>query len=59
MADRCPSQASTCRSLIAERGIDLKAIAEIANHSSIRTTAVYVEANLAAARPLPAGRDWW
>jgi integrase/recombinase XerD len=30
---------------LAERGIDLKAIAEIAGHSSIRTTAVYVEAN--------------
>lgn len=28
---------------LAERGIDLKAIAEIAGHSSIRTTAVYVE----------------
>jgi len=30
---------------LAERGIDLKAIAEIAGHSSIRTTAVYVEVN--------------
>ena len=30
---------------LAERGIDLKAIAEIAGHSSIRTTAVYVESN--------------
>jgi integrase/recombinase XerD len=30
---------------LAERGIDLKAIAEIAGHSSVRTTAVYVEAN--------------
>jgi integrase/recombinase XerD len=30
---------------LAERGIDLKAIAEIAGHSSIRTTAVYVETN--------------
>jgi integrase/recombinase XerD len=30
---------------LAERGIDLKAIAEIAGHASIRTTAVYVEAN--------------
>ena len=30
---------------LAERGIDPKAIAEIAGHSSIRTTAVYVEAN--------------
>jgi len=30
---------------LAERGVDLKAIAEIAGHSSIRTTAVYVEAN--------------
>jgi integrase/recombinase XerD len=30
---------------LAEHGIDLKAIAEIAGHSSIRTTAVYVEAN--------------
>ena len=28
---------------LAERGIDLKAIAEIAGHSSVRTTAVYVE----------------
>lgn len=30
---------------LAEKGIDLKAIAEIAGHASIRTTAVYVEAN--------------
>lgn len=30
---------------IAERGVDLKAIAQIAGHTSIRTTAVYVEAN--------------
>jgi len=30
---------------LAERGIDLKAIAEIAGHSSIRTTALYVESN--------------
>jgi integrase/recombinase XerD len=30
---------------LAERGIDLKAIAEIAGHRSIRTTAVYVESN--------------
>jgi len=30
---------------LAERGIDLKAIAEIAGHTSIRTTAMYVEAN--------------
>jgi integrase/recombinase XerD len=30
---------------LAERGIDLKAIAEIAGHSSIRTTAVYVDTN--------------
>ena len=30
---------------LAERGVDLKAIAEIAGHSSIRTTAVYVESN--------------
>jgi integrase/recombinase XerD len=30
---------------LAERGIDLKAIAEIAGHRSIRTTAVYVETN--------------
>jgi integrase/recombinase XerD len=30
---------------LAERGIDLKAIAEIAGHASIRTTAGYVEAN--------------
>jgi integrase/recombinase XerD len=30
---------------LAERGIDLKAIAELAGHSSIRTTAMYVEAN--------------
>jgi site-specific recombinase XerC len=45
MADRRPSQASTRRSLIADRRIDLKAIAEIAGHSRIRTTAVYVEAN--------------
>jgi site-specific recombinase XerD len=45
MADRSPSRAPTCRSLIAERGIDLKAIAETAGHSSIRTTAVYIESN--------------
>lgn len=30
---------------LAERGIDLKSIAEIAGHASIRTTAVYIEAN--------------
>jgi integrase/recombinase XerD len=30
---------------LAERGIDLKAIAEIAGHASVRTTAIYVEAN--------------
>ena len=30
---------------LAERGIDLKAIAEIAGHTSIRTTAMYVETN--------------
>jgi integrase/recombinase XerD len=30
---------------LAERGVDLKAIAEIAGHTSIRTTAMYVEAN--------------
>ena len=30
---------------LAERGIDLKAIAEIAGHASIRTTAMYVESN--------------
>ena len=30
---------------LAERGVDLKAIAEIAGHDSIRTTAVYVESN--------------
>jgi integrase/recombinase XerD len=30
---------------LAERGIDLKAIALIAGHTSIRTTAEYVEAN--------------
>ena len=29
----------------AERGVDLKAIAQIAGHTSIRTTAVYVESN--------------
>jgi len=32
---------------LAERGIDLKAIALIAGHASIRTTAEYVEANSA------------
>ena len=32
-------------SRLAERGIDLKAIAEIAGHASIRTTAMYVESN--------------
>ena len=30
---------------LAERGVDLKAIAQIAGHTSIRTTAIYVEAN--------------
>lgn len=30
---------------LAERGVDLKAIAMIAGHTSIRTTAMYVEAN--------------
>ena len=30
---------------LAERGVDLKAIAQIAGHTSIRTTAMYVEAN--------------
>ena len=30
---------------LAEKGIDLKSIAEIAGHTSIRTTAMYVEAN--------------
>jgi integrase/recombinase XerD len=30
---------------LAERGVDLKAIAEIAGHASICTTATYVEAN--------------
>jgi integrase/recombinase XerD len=30
---------------LAERGIDLKAIAEIAGHTSIRTTTMYVETN--------------
>jgi integrase/recombinase XerD len=30
---------------LAERGVDLKAIAQIAEHTSIRTTAMYVEAN--------------
>jgi integrase/recombinase XerD len=30
---------------LAERGVDLKAIAEIAGHASIRTTAVYIERN--------------
>jgi hypothetical protein len=29
---------------LAERGIDLKSIAQIAGHTSIRTTAMYVEA---------------
>ena len=30
---------------LAERGIDLKSIAQIAGHTSIRTTAMYVESN--------------
>jgi integrase/recombinase XerD len=30
---------------LAERGVDLKSIAQIAGHSTIRTTAMYVEAN--------------
>jgi Phage integrase family len=30
---------------LAERGIDLKSIAEIAGHASIRTTTMYIEAN--------------
>jgi len=37
---------------LAERGIDLKAIAEIARHSRIRTTVVYVESNRTAGRDL-------
>ena len=41
----CHSGRRTLITRLAERGIDLKAIAEIAGHSSIRTTAVYVEAN--------------
>jgi hypothetical protein len=57
MADRGPSQAPTCLSLIAERGIDLKAIAEITGHGSIRTTAVYVEANPRRLARHPAARD--
>ena len=42
---------------LAERGVDLKSIAQIAGHATIRTTAMYVEANPSAARPHPAGRD--
>jgi integrase/recombinase XerD len=41
---------------LAERGIDLKLIAQIAGHTSIRTTAMYVEANptrLAARQACP------
>jgi integrase/recombinase XerD len=30
---------------LAERGVDLKSIAQIAGHTSIRTTAMCVEAN--------------
>ena len=30
---------------LAERGVDLKSIAQIAGHTSIRTTAMYVESN--------------
>jgi site-specific recombinase XerD len=30
---------------VQERGIDLKAIAEIAGHTSIRTTTMYIESN--------------
>src|SRR5450631_253062 len=30
---------------LAERGIDLKSIAEIAGHASIRTTTMYIESN--------------
>lgn len=30
---------------LAERGVDLKAIAQIAGHTSLRTTAMYVESN--------------
>ena len=37
---------------LAERGVDLKAIAQIAGHTSIRTTAMYVEANPARLAPI-------
>ena len=40
-----PASAHQRHAGLAERGIYLKAIAEIAGHSSIRTTAVYVESN--------------
>ena len=43
---------------LAERGVDLKAIAEIAGHTSIRTTAMYVEFKPEAARADIAGRDF-
>jgi site-specific recombinase XerD len=35
----------TLTTRLAERGIDLKAIVEIAGHTSIRTTTIYVESN--------------
>lgn len=44
---------------LAERGVDLKAIAEIAGHTSIRTTAMYVEAKTSAGlRWFPAPEDF-
>jgi integrase/recombinase XerD len=43
---------------LAERGIDLKAIAEIAGHSSVRTTAIYVESNPTRLAKILQGVRW-
>jgi hypothetical protein len=42
-----------------ERGINLKAIAQIAGHTSIRTTAMYVEANPTRLARILQDVTWW
>jgi site-specific recombinase XerD len=44
-SSRSPRGRRTLITRLAERGIDLKSIAEIAGHTSIRTTTMYIEAN--------------
>jgi integrase/recombinase XerD len=39
------SERRTLITRLPERGVDLKSIAQIAGHTSIRTSAMYVEAN--------------